>query len=152
MVPVLPHHLLSDCPQGQRAIQNNPFIHCLSPFLPHYLAADILENVFYDYFTQYDWSAFPSSALRSPALSFAYPSTPVALHVHQQLIGRQPGIVGSAFGHSPPLIHPSPAFATQRPVPGIPPSGLSASERSTISSDSSQVRAAAGACAIHHRE
>lgn len=77
----------------------------------------------------------------SPALSFAYPPTPVALHVHQQLIGRQPGIVGSAFGHSPPLIHPSPAFATQRPVPGIPPAGLSASERSAISNDSSQVRA-----------
>lgn len=99
----------------------------------------------------YNRSACPSSALCSPALSFAYPPTPVALHMHQQLIGRQPGIVGSAFGHSPPLIHPSPAFATQRPVPGIPPSGLSASERSAISSDSSQVRAAAaGACAIHH--
>lgn len=99
----------------------------------------------------YNRSACPSSALCSPALSFAYPPTPVALHMHLQLIGRQPGIVGSAFGHSPPLIHPSPAFATQRPVPGIPPSGLSASERSAISSDSSQVRAAAaGACAIHH--
>ncbi|XP_068200018.1 transcriptional activator GLI3 isoform X2 [Antennarius striatus] len=81
-----------------------------------------------------------SAGAISPALSFAYPPTPVALHVHQQLIGRQPGIVGSAFGHSPPLIHPSPAFATQRPVPGIPPSGLSASERSAISSDSSQTK------------
>uniref|UniRef100_A0A1A8HXY6 GLI-Kruppel family member GLI3 n=1 Tax=Nothobranchius kuhntae TaxID=321403 RepID=A0A1A8HXY6_NOTKU len=75
----------------------------------------------------------------SPALSFAYPPTPVALHVHQQLIGRQPGIVGSAFGHSPPLVHPTPAFATQRPMPGIP-SGLSASERSAISNDSSQTK------------
>ncbi|XP_070842243.1 transcriptional activator GLI3 [Chaetodon trifascialis] len=81
-----------------------------------------------------------SAGAISPALSFAYPPTPVALHVHQQLIGRQPGIVGSAFGHSPPLIHPSPAFATQRPVPGIPPSGLSASERSAISNDSSQTK------------
>ncbi|KAM9337271.1 transcriptional activator GLI3 [Symphorus nematophorus] len=81
-----------------------------------------------------------SAGAISPALSFAYPPTPVALHVHQQLIGRQPGIVGSAFGHSPPLIHPSPAFATQRPVPGIPPSGLSASERSVISNDSSQTK------------
>lgn len=95
---------------------------------------------------------FPPPSLLSPALSFAYPPTPVALHVHQQLMGRQPGIVGSAFGHSPPLIHPSPAFATQRPVPSIPPpSGLSASERSAVSSDSSQVRVAAGASAIHHR-
>uniref|UniRef100_A0A672Y7S8 C2H2-type domain-containing protein n=1 Tax=Sphaeramia orbicularis TaxID=375764 RepID=A0A672Y7S8_9TELE len=81
-----------------------------------------------------------SAGAISPALSFAYPPTPVALHVHQQLIGRQPGIVGSAFGHSPPLIHPTPAFATQRPVPGIPPSGLSASERSAVSNDSSQTK------------
>ncbi|XP_062297136.1 transcriptional activator GLI3 [Scomber scombrus] len=81
-----------------------------------------------------------SAGAISPALSFAYPPTPVALHVHQQLIGRQPGIVGSAFGHSPPLIHPTPAFATQRPVPGIPPSGLSASERSAVSNDSSQIK------------
>ncbi|XP_051796290.1 transcriptional activator GLI3 [Acanthochromis polyacanthus] len=81
-----------------------------------------------------------SAGAISPALSFAYPPTPVALHVHQQLIGRQPGIVGSAFGHSPPLIHPTPAFATQRPVPGIPPSGLSASERSALSNDSSQTK------------
>uniref|UniRef100_A0A667ZA97 GLI family zinc finger 3 n=1 Tax=Myripristis murdjan TaxID=586833 RepID=A0A667ZA97_9TELE len=65
-----------------------------------------------------------SAGAISPALSFAYPPTPVALQMHQQLMGRQPGIVGSAFGHSPPLIHPTPAFATQRPVPGIPPSGL----------------------------
>uniref|UniRef100_UPI003AAC4C35 transcriptional activator GLI3 n=1 Tax=Centroberyx gerrardi TaxID=166262 RepID=UPI003AAC4C35 len=81
-----------------------------------------------------------SAGAISPALSFAYPPTPVALQMHQQLIGRQPGIVGSAFGHSPPLIHPTPAFATQRPVPGIPPSGLSASERSAVSNDSSQTK------------
>uniref|UniRef100_A0A671NJQ3 C2H2-type domain-containing protein n=1 Tax=Sinocyclocheilus anshuiensis TaxID=1608454 RepID=A0A671NJQ3_9TELE len=67
-----------------------------------------------------------SAGTMSPALSFAYPPTPVALQMHQQLISRQPGIVGSAFGHSPPLVHPSPAFATQRPVPGIPPSSLNA--------------------------
>ncbi|XP_058482365.1 transcriptional activator GLI3 isoform X1 [Solea solea] len=81
-----------------------------------------------------------SAGTISPALSFAYPPTPVALHMHQQLMGRQPGLVGSAFGHSPPLIHPTPAFATQRPVPGIPPSGLSASERSVVSNDSSQTK------------
>ncbi|XP_028825607.1 transcriptional activator GLI3 isoform X2 [Denticeps clupeoides] len=71
----------------------------------------------------------------SPALSFAYPPTPVALQMHQQLIGRQPGIVGSTFGHSPPLLHPTPAFPTQRPVPGIPPASLASTERSTASSD-----------------
>ncbi|KAK9953502.1 hypothetical protein ABG768_017491 [Culter alburnus] len=77
-----------------------------------------------------------SAGTISPALSFAYPPTPVALQMHQQLIGRQPGIVGSAFGHSPPLVHPAPAFATQRPVPGIPPSSLAPTERSTASNDS----------------
>ncbi|XP_043103562.1 transcriptional activator GLI3 [Puntigrus tetrazona] len=77
-----------------------------------------------------------SAGTISPALSFAYPPTPVALQMHQQLISRQPGIVGSAFGHSPPLVHPAPAFATQRPVPGIPPSTLPPTERSTTSNDS----------------
>uniref|UniRef100_A0A8C7CR31 GLI family zinc finger 3 n=1 Tax=Oncorhynchus kisutch TaxID=8019 RepID=A0A8C7CR31_ONCKI len=81
-----------------------------------------------------------SAGAISPALSFAYPPTPVALQMHQQLLGRQPGIVGSAFGHSPPLIHPSPAFTTQRPVPGIPPPVLTPSERSVISNDSSQTK------------
>ncbi|XP_066532422.1 transcriptional activator GLI3 [Hoplias malabaricus] len=77
-----------------------------------------------------------SAGTISPALSFAYPPTPVALQMHQQLIGRPPGIVGSAFGHSPPLIHPAPAFTTQRPVAGITPSTLGSTERSTGSSDS----------------
>ncbi|XP_072547250.1 transcriptional activator GLI3 [Salminus brasiliensis] len=77
-----------------------------------------------------------SAGTISPALSFAYPPTPVALQMHQQLIGRPPGIVGSAFGHSPPLIHSAPAFATQRPMPGITPSSLGPTERSTGSTDS----------------
>ncbi|KAI4880311.1 hypothetical protein NFI96_027663 [Prochilodus magdalenae] len=77
-----------------------------------------------------------SAGTISPALSFAYPPTPVALQMHQQLIGRPPGIVGSAFGHSPPLLHPAPTFATQRPVAGITPSSLGPTERSTGSSDS----------------
>ncbi|KAM4544164.1 transcriptional activator GLI3 isoform 1-T1 [Fundulus diaphanus] len=76
----------------------------------------------------------------SPVLNFAYPPSPMALHMHHQLMGRQTGIVGSAFGHSPPLVHPTPAFATQRPVPGIPPSGLGAGDRSAVSNDSSQAK------------
>ncbi|KAJ8277005.1 hypothetical protein GJAV_G00070350 [Gymnothorax javanicus] len=80
-----------------------------------------------------------SAGAISPALSFAYPPTPVALQMHQQLIGRQPGMVGSAFGHSPPLIHPAPAFATQRPIPGMaPPPGLGSAERGAAPTDSSQ--------------
>ncbi|XP_036377316.1 transcriptional activator GLI3 [Megalops cyprinoides] len=77
-----------------------------------------------------------SAGAISPALSFAYPPTPVALH--QQLIGRQPGIVGSAFGHSPPLVHPAPAFATQRLIPGMAPPPLGSTERSIAPTDSSQ--------------
>ncbi|XP_077592070.1 transcriptional activator GLI3 [Stigmatopora nigra] len=82
-----------------------------------------------------------SAGAISPALSFAYPPTPVALHVHQQLMGRQPGVVGSAFGHSPPLIHPTPAFVAQRPVSGYASaSGPAAGERSAVSVDSSQAK------------
>ncbi|XP_029445397.1 transcriptional activator GLI3 isoform X2 [Rhinatrema bivittatum] len=56
----------------------------------------------------------------SPTVSFTYPPTPVSLHqMHQQIISRQQSI-SSAFGHSPPLIHPAPTFPTQRPIPGIP--------------------------------
>ncbi|XP_014905108.1 transcriptional activator GLI3 isoform X1 [Poecilia latipinna] len=80
------------------------------------------------------------SARAISPLNFPYPPTPVALHVHHQLMGRQPGIMGSAFGHSPPLVHPTPAFASQRPVPGIPPTGLGAGDRSVISNDSSQAK------------
>uniref|UniRef100_A0A3Q3QBV2 C2H2-type domain-containing protein n=1 Tax=Monopterus albus TaxID=43700 RepID=A0A3Q3QBV2_MONAL len=91
-----------------------------------------------------------SAGAISPALSFAYPPTPVALHVHQQLIGRQPGIMGSAFGHSPPLIHPTPAFATQRPIPNIPPSGLSTTERSTTKPTSESAVSSTGD-PMHHK-
>uniref|UniRef100_A0A8C5HYS0 C2H2-type domain-containing protein n=1 Tax=Gouania willdenowi TaxID=441366 RepID=A0A8C5HYS0_GOUWI len=90
-----------------------------------------------------------SAGAISPALSFAYPPTPVALHVHQQLMGRQPGLVGSAFGHSPPLIHPTPAFATHRPVPGIPPTGLSSSERSAKPTSESAVSSTGDP--MHHK-
>ncbi|NP_991291.1 transcriptional activator GLI3 [Danio rerio] len=77
-----------------------------------------------------------SAGTISPALSFAYPPTPVALQMHQQLISRQPGIVGSAFGHSPPLMHSALAFSTQRPVPAIQTSSLAPTERSIVSNDS----------------
>ncbi|CAG5896148.1 unnamed protein product [Menidia menidia] len=106
---------------------------------PNSLVNSLLNNSRSSSSTSGSYGHLSAGAI-SPALSFAYPPTPVALHVHQQLIGRQPGIVGSAFGHSPPLVHPTPAFATQRPVPGIPPSGLSASERSALSNDSSQAK------------
>ncbi|MGH0147844.1 UNVERIFIED_CONTAM: hypothetical protein FKN15_050400 [Acipenser sinensis] len=78
-----------------------------------------------------------SAGAVSPALSFAYPPNPVALQqMHQQLMSRQPNI-GSAFGHSPPLIHPAPTFATQRPIPGIP-NVLSSAQVNTGPSESTQ--------------
>nr|ARB02206.1 gli3 [Cloning vector pCS2+Myc-CRgli3-His] len=56
----------------------------------------------------------------SPALNFAYQPTPVSLQqMHQQIMSRQHSI-GSAFGHSPPLLHPAPTFPSQRTIPGIP--------------------------------
>ncbi|XP_040288614.1 transcriptional activator GLI3 isoform X2 [Bufo bufo] len=61
-----------------------------------------------------------SASAISPALSFTYPPTPVSLQqMHQHIINRQHSI-GSAFGHSPPLMHPAPTFPSQRTVQGIP--------------------------------
>ncbi|KAI5617063.1 transcriptional activator GLI3, partial [Silurus asotus] len=76
-----------------------------------------------------------SAGTISPALSFAYPPTPVALQMHQQLIGRSPGIVGSTFGHSPPLIHTGPSCSTQRPIASITPSATGLTECSASSTD-----------------
>ncbi|XP_069776797.1 transcriptional activator GLI3-like isoform X2 [Narcine bancroftii] len=60
-----------------------------------------------------------SAGAISPALSFPYPATPVAIQqMHHQIMSRQQTL-GSAFGHSPPLIHPAPAFTPQRHVPGL---------------------------------
>ncbi|XP_062922726.1 transcriptional activator GLI3-like [Mobula hypostoma] len=61
-----------------------------------------------------------SAGAISPALSFPYPATPVAIQqMHHQIMSRQQSL-GSAFGHSPPLIHPAPTFTPQRHVPGLP--------------------------------
>ncbi|XP_070584352.1 transcriptional activator GLI3 [Erythrolamprus reginae] len=61
-----------------------------------------------------------SASAISPALSFAYPPTPVSLQqMHQQIISRQQSL-SSTFGHSPSLIHPVPTFPAQTPIPGIP--------------------------------
>ncbi|XP_060717457.1 transcriptional activator GLI3 isoform X2 [Tachysurus vachellii] len=76
-----------------------------------------------------------SAGTISPGLSFSYPPTPVALQMHQQIIGRPPGIVHSTFGHSPPLIHPGPAFTAHRPIAGITTSGPGPTERAIISTD-----------------
>lgn len=84
MVPVLPHHLLSDCPQGQGTIQNNPFIHCLSPFcLITYTTYNIFMDMFRDYFLQpvslsLLCSLQPSIKLRLPSNPSGFAHAPAA--------------------------------------------------------------------------
>ncbi|XP_043920744.1 transcriptional activator GLI3 [Protopterus annectens] len=78
-----------------------------------------------------------SASAISPALSFTYPPSPVTLQqMHQQIMSRQQSI-GSAFGHSPPLIHPAPTFPSQRPISGIP-SVLNSAQVSSATSDPAQ--------------
>ncbi|KAK7811944.1 hypothetical protein U0070_006997 [Myodes glareolus] len=45
-----------------------------------------------------------------PAFTFPHPINPVA---YQQILSQQRGL-GSAFGHTPPLIQPSPTFLAQQ--------------------------------------
>ncbi|XP_066543709.1 zinc finger protein GLI2a [Amia ocellicauda] len=52
----------------------------------------------------------------SPAFTFPHPINPMA---YQQILNQQRGL-SSAFGHTPPLIQPSPTFATRQHLVGIP--------------------------------
>ncbi|XP_036091909.1 zinc finger protein GLI2 isoform X4 [Rousettus aegyptiacus] len=53
-----------------------------------------------------------SAGTLSPAFTFPHPINPVA---YQQILSQQRGL-GSAFGHTPPLIQPSPTFLAQQPI------------------------------------
>ncbi|XP_006903036.1 PREDICTED: zinc finger protein GLI2-like [Elephantulus edwardii] len=53
-----------------------------------------------------------SAGTLSPAFTFPHPINPVAYH---QILGQQRGL-GSAFGHTPPLLQPSPTFLAQQPM------------------------------------
>ncbi|KAM7105076.1 zinc finger protein GLI2 isoform 1-T2 [Molossus nigricans] len=53
-----------------------------------------------------------SAGTLSPAFAFPHPINPVA---YQQILSQQRGL-GSAFGHTPPLIQPSPTFLAQQPL------------------------------------
>nr|XP_025873551.1 zinc finger protein GLI2 [Vulpes vulpes] len=53
-----------------------------------------------------------SAGTLSPAFTFPHPINPVA---YQQILSQQRGL-GSAFGHTPPLIQPSPTFLAQQPM------------------------------------
>ncbi|XP_034497848.1 zinc finger protein GLI2 [Ailuropoda melanoleuca] len=54
-----------------------------------------------------------SAGALSPAFTFPHPINPVA---YQQILSQQRGL-GSAFGHTPPLIQPSTTFLAQQPMP-----------------------------------
>ncbi|XP_061109491.1 transcriptional activator GLI3-like [Conger conger] len=77
-----------------------------------------------------------SAGALSPALSLPFPPSPLAMH-HPHRIGRQPGIMGAAFSHSPPLIHSAPTFVVQQPLPVSAP-GLGCAESGVIASESLQ--------------
>nr|XP_036881486.1 zinc finger protein GLI2 isoform X1 [Manis javanica]XP_036881487.1 zinc finger protein GLI2 isoform X1 [Manis javanica] len=53
-----------------------------------------------------------SAGTLSPAFTFPHPINPMA---YQQILSQQRGL-GSAFGHTPPLIQPSPTFLAQQPM------------------------------------
>nr|XP_020030946.1 zinc finger protein GLI2 [Castor canadensis] len=53
-----------------------------------------------------------SAGALSPAFTFPHPINPVA---YQQILSQQRGL-GSAFGHTPPMIQPSPTFLAQQPM------------------------------------
>ncbi|XP_045431370.1 zinc finger protein GLI2 [Pipistrellus kuhlii] len=53
-----------------------------------------------------------SAGTLSPAFTFPHPINPVA---YQQILSQQRGL-GSAFGHTPPLLQPSPTFLAQQPM------------------------------------
>lgn len=78
-----------------------------------------------------------SALLCSPAFTFPHPLNPVA---YQQILSQQRSL-GSAFGHTPPLIQPSPTFLAQQPMAlasiNATPTQLSSS--SNCLSDASQV-------------
>ncbi|XP_048224891.1 zinc finger protein GLI2 isoform X2 [Perognathus longimembris pacificus] len=79
-----------------------------------------------------------SAGALSPAFTFPHPINPVA---YQQILNQQRGL-GSAFGHTPPLIQPSPTFLAQQPMAltsiNAAPTQLNSSSSSNCLSDASQ--------------
>uniref|UniRef100_A0A8B9F0K8 C2H2-type domain-containing protein n=1 Tax=Amazona collaria TaxID=241587 RepID=A0A8B9F0K8_9PSIT len=77
-----------------------------------------------------------SAGTISPAFSFPHPINPVT---YQQILTQQRGL-SSAFGHTPPLIQPSPTFAPRQhmAVISVNPPPAQISNNSNCVSDSSQ--------------
>lgn len=67
MVPVLPHRLLSDCPQGHGTIQNNPLIHSVPFFFASFLLKVICFIIILHLFSPFLLSCVqPGPELRLP--------------------------------------------------------------------------------------
>ncbi|XP_060683028.1 zinc finger protein GLI2a isoform X3 [Hemiscyllium ocellatum] len=77
-----------------------------------------------------------SAGAISPAFSFPHPINPVTFQMHQQILNQQRSL-NSAFGHTPPLIQPSPTFAPRQHMSStsavLPPS-----QANNASSETSQ--------------
>lgn len=74
--------------------------------------------------------------LISPSFTFPHPITPVA---YQQLLSQHRGL--SAFGHTPPLIQPSPSFINrQQPIGTATAHSTSCSNPSTDTSQVSKLK------------
>ncbi|XP_078084049.1 zinc finger protein GLI2a isoform X2 [Mustelus asterias] len=77
-----------------------------------------------------------SAGAISPAFSFPHPINPVTFQMHQQILNQQRSL-NSAFGHTPPLIQPSPTFASRQHMSStsavLPPS-----QANNVSSEASQ--------------
>lgn len=112
VVPALPHHLLSDCPEGGRTIQNNPFIHCLFHFFCLIaFATDVLVQL---YFTLMiilpNITALPFPLLLQPSVKLCLPSNPGGF-------ARAPTADWPPTGHRGLRLRPQPA--SHPPVAGL---------------------------------
>ncbi|XP_040835113.1 zinc finger protein GLI2 isoform X2 [Ochotona curzoniae] len=90
-----------------------------------------------------------SAGTLSPAFTFPHPINPVA---YQQILSQQRGL-GSAFGHTPPLLQPSPTFLAQQPLAltsiNATPSQLSSSNCVSDSSQNKQSSESAMSSTVH---
>uniref|UniRef100_A0A8C1BDJ1 GLI family zinc finger 2a n=1 Tax=Cyprinus carpio carpio TaxID=630221 RepID=A0A8C1BDJ1_CYPCA len=68
----------------------------------------------------------------SPSFTFPHPITPVAYH---QLLSQQRGL--NAFGHTPPLLHPSPSLSTRQTL--VTAAALTNNNSADTNTESSQV-------------
>uniref|UniRef100_A0A8C0GPW8 GLI family zinc finger 2 n=1 Tax=Chelonoidis abingdonii TaxID=106734 RepID=A0A8C0GPW8_CHEAB len=83
-----------------------------------------------------------SAGAISPAFSFPHPINPVT---YQQILSQQRGL-SSAFGHTPPLIQPSPTFPPRQhmAVISVNPAPAQITNNNSCISDSNQVGASSG--------